>query len=173
MKIEFDSPEEYDALCNMLMSSLRYWKKRRQEARGQIVMSLDSRNRLCASHYTEDEIAHQLESVTQMIDIVKNMPHQEDAWNDEVGDWIPADVAGEFAIWRDPEVYEDEVIEEVIEEKVEEAKIEYAHPRPDMSADMIEWMNRPEYANARWNQGYKNDPDFHFGSEYESGIKYE
>ena len=155
MKIQFDSPEEYDALCGMVMSSLRYWKKRRQEARGQIVMSLDDRGRLCASHYTEEEIAHELESVYQMFEIVSNMPHQEFTWSDEADDWVAYDVDGQYATWTD-EIDEDEVAEEVvIEDEVEVEKIEYAYPRPDLSADMIEWMNRPAYAEGRWNQGYR------------------
>ena len=172
MKIQFESPEEYDALCGMMMSSLRYWKKRRQEAQGKIVMSLDDRGRLCASHYTEEEIAHELESVSRMIDIVNNMPHQEYDWNDEGYDRIVINVEGDYGTWTDPED-DEETDEEVTteDEEVNEGKL-LLNPRPDLSADMIEWMNRPAYAEGRWNQGYRDDPDFHFGSDYESGINY-
>ena len=31
------------------------------------------------------------------------------------------------------------------------------NPRPNLATDMIEWMNRPAYAEGRWNLGYKDD----------------
>lgn len=161
MKIEFDSPEEYDALCGMLISTVRYWKKRRQEAEGRIVMTLDDRGSLCASHYTKEEIARELSHAEKMWDIVKNMPHQEYRWNDEEGDWIPADFDGEFATWVEDEEVEE--IEEAIEEDAEVPQVEgrlHLNPRPDLSADMIEWMNRPAYAEGRWNLGYKDNVKF-------------
>jgi len=158
MKITFDSADEYDALVESLKSGYYYWKKRLQECQGKLVMSLDDKGNPTTTHYTEEECRHEMKCISLMMEVVMNQTHYETEWNDVMDDFVDVEVEGVAATYVEPE--EDEV-EEVTEE-VDEVKDEVVggvmllNPRPNLATDMIEWMNRPVYAEGRWNLGYKD-----------------
>ena len=157
MKIIFDSADEYDALNNSLNSAFYYWKKRLQECQGKLVMSLDDKGNPTTTHYTEEECRHEMKCISLMIEVVMNQTHYEIEWNEVMDDWVDVAEEGVTATYVEPEEVED-VVEEVVEvvEDVVEGKL-LLNPRPILTTDMIEWMNRPAYAKGRWNLGYKDN----------------
>ena len=160
MKIQFDTVEEYDMLMEMMSAASYYWRKRLQESQGKLCMTLDDKGNKTTSHYEEDEVREYMAEVDAMWSVVSNQTHLEDVWSDEADDWVPVTVEGVATTYVDPSGVEDE--DEVIEEEKEEEVVNntsgrlHLNPRPNLQTDMIEWMNREEYAKGRWNQGYKS-----------------
>ncbi len=162
MRIVFDSADEYNDLCEMLNNSYYYWRKRLQEAQGKICMTLDDKGVQTTSHYTVDNCLYEMKSVLTMMDVVAGQTHLETEFDEVLDDWTEVEVAGTATTYVAPphpefDDDEDDTEEvEVVEEKVAEGKL-HLNPRPNLSADMIEWMNRPVYKEARWNVGYKDN----------------
>ena len=147
---------EYDALVETLRSGYYYWKKRLQESQGKLCMSLDDKGNPTVTHYTEDECRHEMAKCEAMMKVIKNQPHYEYEWNDVMDDWVEVIVEGVSSTYVEPEEVVEETAEDIEVEEVKVAERMLLNPRPNLSTDMIEWMNRPAYANGRWNQGYKD-----------------
>ena len=138
MKIQYDSYEEYDSLRESIHDSILYWKKVRQMCQGKINLNADPN---MENHYTEEYAVDMMVKNALILDAIEKSPHPE--WNSETQSYELVSDEYDSAIVAKckrliPKVELDEEVVEV-EDEVEVEKIEYAYPRPDMSADMIEW----------------------------------
>ena len=76
MKIQYDTPEEYDYLYQAVHDGIIYWKKVRQMCQGKINMNVDGSE----THYSEQYAVDMMVQCAQILDTLEKSPHP--VWND-------------------------------------------------------------------------------------------
>ncbi len=158
MKIEFDSPEEYEALFYMIRESKILWQKRRQHAQGKICLNVNGDK---SSPYSEDDCRQGMEAAKKMEGVLSEFPHEEsDGWNEETGKTIYKTVGSVERQEYFPPTMDEEAQVECLFGSAYEAEIDTLPqygPRPDCQGNFIDFINTPAYADGRWNLGYKEE----------------
>ena len=81
MKIQFETPEEFESLRLAAHDGILYWKKIRQMCQGKININVDGSE----THYDEQYAVDMMISHAKVLREIELMPHPE--WNEKTGNY--------------------------------------------------------------------------------------